>query len=318
MDLRQLNLKNKIAESNIAAISIIFANTWMTLISPIIIGLCISKLFSANNDFTLTESFFAAIAIAIHIILALILYKAGARHINAIEIDQVADENQHLKQDVIPKAKKLFTTTTTQQSVIYLMTLELEYRIAEINAQPTDHPMDIRLENWKSGLNVILGHLAQYRSPLFGYDGDSLYNMALYLYNRKTDDLGIIWRMHDDRMITSNRRWKPGFGHVGLAFVQQEAKICHDIFESTELANSSTSEPEDQAKYRSFLSIPITDYFGSDAGKKPLGVLVFTSSSPGQFDWERDKFFTLTIAKLLSIYVERYVTDWAGGQNEQS
>lgn len=318
MDLRQLNLKNKLIESNIVAIAIIFASMWMTLISPVIIGLCISKLFSTDNKFTFLEGGFAIIAIIIHVVLALILYRGGSRHINAIEIDNISDENSHLKNEVIPKAKELYLAATTQQSVIYLITLELESRISEINRKPCDYPLAKRWEDSEEGLAAMLSHIAHHRAQLFGFTGSSMYNMALYLYDKVDDDLAIIWRMHDDRMTTSNRRWKPGYGHVGLAFVQQEAKICHDILESTELANSSTSDNSDKEKYRSFLSIPVKDYFGSDDGKKPLGVLVFTSSSAGQFDWERDKFFTLTIAKLLSIYIERNVTEWSGVQNEQS
>ncbi|MDD2032738.1 GAF domain-containing protein [Pseudomonas sp. 39167] len=312
MDLKQLNLKNKTTEANITSISIIFANTWMTLVSPILIGLFISKLFSANNVFTGSETAFAAIAIVIHIILALILYKSGSRQSNSVEIDNMIHELNTLKQEVIPKAQELFDCSTAQQIVIYLMTLELESRIREINLKDKNHPIAQRWEDWGKGLEAVLSHLVKHRAQLFRYNGNSLYNMALYMHDKTDDDLFIIWRKHDDRMVTSNRRWKPGLGHVGLAFVQQEAKICHDIFESTELANSSTSDESDKTKYRSFLSIPITDSLGNNNGGKPLGVLVFTSSSVGQFDWERDRFFTLTIAKLLSIYIERNVTDWTG------
>jgi hypothetical protein len=312
MDLKQLNLKNKTTEANITSVSILFANTWMTLISPVLIGLFISKLFSANNNFTGSETAFAVIAIAIHIVLALILYKSGSRQSNSVEIDNMIHELDTLKQDVIPKAQEIFACSTAQQIVIYLMTLESESRIREINLKDKDYPVAQRWEDWEKGLEAVLSHLLKHRVQLFGYTGESLYNMALYMYDKKDDDLFIIWRRHDDRMSTSNRRWKPGLGHVGLAFVQQEAKICHDIFMSTELANSSTNDESDKAKYRSFLSIPITDSFGNNNGGKPLGVLVFTSSSVGQFDWERDRFFTLTIAKLLSIYIERNVADWTG------
>jgi hypothetical protein len=312
MDLKQLNLKNKVTEANITSVSTIFANTWMTLISPILIGLFISKLFSTDNKFTGTETIFAVVAIAIHIILALILYKSGSRHSNSVEIDNMINELHTLKNDVIPKAQELYACSTAQQIVVYLMTLDLEARIGEINLKEKDYPIAQRWEDWANGLEAVLWHLVQHRVPLFGYSGESMFNMALYLYDKTDDDLFIVWRKHDDRMTTSNRRWKPGLGHVGLAFVQQEAKICHDIFESTELANSSTSDSSDKTKYRSFLSIPVTDSFGASDGRKPLGVLVFTSSSVGQFDWERDRFFTLTVAKLLSVYIERNVTDWTG------
>lgn len=316
MDLRQLNLKNKIAEVSIANSSIIFANTWMTLISPILIGLFISKLFSTNNQFTGSESTFVVIAIVIHIVLAVILFKSGARQSNSVEIDNLIDELQALKQEVIPKAQSIFASSTTQQIVIYLMTLEVDARIADMNSKSPDYPIPQRWKDWEAGLDAVLWHLVQYRTPLFDYQGDSLYNMALYMYDKQDDDLFIVWRKHDDRLQTSSRRWKPGIGHVGLAFVQEEAKICHDILESTELGNSN-SNPSDKAKYRSFLSLPITDSFGNTDGRKPLGVLVFTSSSVGQFDWERDRIFTFTIVKLLSIYIERNVTNWTGARNDQ-
>ncbi len=312
MDLKSLNLKNKLAESTISSLAIVFANTWMTLISPILIGLFISKLFSTSNDFSKGEVGFAVIAIAIHIVLALVLYQAGSRLSNSVEIDDLIERKEHLENEVIPKAEELYECATTQQVVIYLMTLELESRIEEISSQPVDYPMPQKLADWESGLEAILWPLVKNRAQLFGYTGAGMYNMALYLYTKHDDELFIIWRKHDDRMTATNRRWKPGLGHVGLAFVQQEAKICHDIFESTELANSA-NEASDKSKYRSFLSIPITDSYGENDGKNPLGVLVFTSSEPGQFTWERDKFFTLTITKLLSIYIERNFTAWEGG-----
>ncbi|WP_249584364.1 GAF domain-containing protein [Pseudomonas viridiflava] len=312
MDLQRLNLKNKLAEANITSSAIIFSNTWMTLISPVLIGLFISKLYSADNKYTLAEYGFTLVAITTHIVLAFILYQSGTRHSNSIEIDNLIVENKLLKEDVLPKAEAVFNSAKAQQIVVYLMTLELEARIAEINEKESDCPLRERWEDWENGLDAILRHVVRHRTPLFGFAGDSLYNIALYFYEKNDNELFIAWRMHDDRLVTSNRRWKPGIGHVGLAFVQNEAKICHDIFQSTELADSSTTEASDQHKYRSFLSIPVTDSFGDDAGKQPLGVLVFTSSSASQFDWERDKIFTLTVAKLISIYAERNVTAWTG------
>lgn len=306
MDIRTHNLDNKIIEGRLTSIAIYSANTWMTLLAPLIIGLLASKLFT-DIKLNGTEIALYGIAAIVHLMFAWIMFAAANRRSISIAVDSIVAVNEKYEKEIIPKAEQLYTASATQQSVIYLMTLELEARIEELNSIPENDLLKNRWKNWEKGLQAMLWHIAKHRTPLFGYDGDSLYNIALYLYDKKSDDLFIAWRKHDDRMTTSNRRWKPGFGHVGLTFVQQEAKICRDILESSELANSATSEPTDKQRYRSFLSIPINDSCNTHDGKKPLGVLVFTSSHVAQFDWERDKFFALTAAKLLSIYIERNV-----------
>lgn len=170
-------------------------------------------------------------------------------------------------------------------------------------------PLNQRLKDWEAGLNRILWHLVEHRTQLFDYKADAFYNFAFYMYNKQSDELSIKWRSYDNRLEVSNRSWKPGFGHVGLAFVQGEAKICQDITTSSELSNSS-ADAADKKKYRSFISIPIKDSYTvmePKAGTKPLGVLVFTSSHVSQFSWQRDKIFTLTVAKILSMYIEQHI-----------
>jgi hypothetical protein len=306
MEVKHHNLQNKIIEGRLTSFSIYCANTWMTLLAPLIIGLLASKLFT-ETSLSKTEITLYTIAGLIHLKFAWTMFTAANRRSISIAVDEIIEKNEEYENEIIPKAERLYEASATQQSVIYLMTLELESRIEELNSQPNNDLLKSRWRNWEKGLQAMLWNIAKHRTQLFGYNGDSMYNMALYLYDSTSDDLFIAWRKHDDRLTTSNRRWKPGIGHVGLAFVQQEAKICHDILQSSELANSKTEEPADRFKYRSFLSIPINDSCNAHNGKKPLGVLVFTSSHVGQFDWERDKFFALTAAKLLSIYIERNV-----------
>lgn len=305
MELKQANQANRNIEDSIVSASIFCANTWMTLIAPLTIGLFVSKLF-ANQNFTPTEITLYSISIIIHIIFAIIIFYAGNRRSTTLAVEDAIAETKKYKSEIIPKAKAVYEVSKTQQSVTYLMTLELESLIDEVRSRPADYPLAQGVKDWESGLNRILWHLVDHRTQLFGYKGDSLYNFALYIYDKPSDDLFIKWRSHDNRLSTSNRRWKPGFGHVGLAYIQSEAKICQDIAISSELSDSATIEA-DKKNYRSFISVPVKDSYNVLGGSKPLGVLVFTSNHVGQFSWERDKVFTLTVAKILSMYIERHM-----------
>lgn len=315
MDLAKTNQDNKIIEGSIFTISIFFANTWMTLAAPLVIGLFASKLF-ASQDFTKMEVTLYVIAITFHIFFAIVIFIAGNRKSTSIAVDDISSEVESYKNNIIPNAKSIYENSKTQQHVTYLMTLELESLIDEINSRPADYKFNDRLRDMEAGLNRMLWHIVEQRTPLFGYKSDSLYNFALYLYEKDSDELVIKWRSHDNRMSVSNRRWRPGFGHVGLAFIQGEAKICQDITASSELSDGATEE-SDKKKYRSFISVPIKDSLNVHDGKKPLGVLVFTSNHVGQFSWERDKIFTLTVAKLLSMHIERNISSCMEGYDEK-
>lgn len=311
MELKKTNHDNRNIENNIVSASIFFANTWMTLVAPLVIGLFASKLF-ANQDFTPTETTLYSIAILIHIIFAIIIFYAGNRRSTTLAVEEAMEESRQYRIEIIPKAKAAYEVSKTQQSVTYLMTLELESLIDELRSRPSDYPFAQGLRDWELGLNRILWHLVDHRTQLFGYKSDAFYNFALYMYDEDSEDLFIKWRSHDNRLSTSNRRWKPGFGHVGLAYIQGEAKICQDIMTSSELSDSAAVE-SDKKNYRSFISVPVKDSYNVLGGNKALGVLVFTSNHVNQFSWDRDKVFTLTVAKILSMYIERHIISLVEG-----
>lgn len=301
--IKSESLNNRRIESHVFHAAIIVANAWMTLVAPILIGLFITKLFS-KELFSNAENITFTVSVLLHVIFTYIIYKATTRRSLSLEVDDLIEETVHFKQNVIPKAAQVYETSRIQQTVTYLMTLDLENMIDEINERSATSTEPEKLRRWEEGLNKILGRLVKYRHELFEYSGQDLYNICLYLYDMPNDNLIIKWRSCDDRLQTSNRSWKPGAGHVGLTFILNELKICHDIYESTELSNSA-SNPIDKSKYRSFLSVPIKDSSKVITGGKPLGVLVFTSNAYGQFSLDRDKVFALTVAKILSIYVEK-------------
>ncbi|WP_146750250.1 hypothetical protein [Pseudomonas sp. RIT411] len=314
MEVENTNAANKRIEASIISAVIFSANTWMTLFAPLIIGVFASKLFAEQN-FSLLEKTIYIVTTIVHLVFAAVIYMAGSRKSTTLAVDDLLTENRKYKTEIIPNAESLFETSKTQQSVVYLMTLELESIIDEMNAAPENLPFNDRLKFWEHSLTRILSHLVEHRSKLFIYQNDALYNFALYLHDRSSDELIVKWRSHDNRLKTSNRSWKPGQGHVGLAFIQGEAKICQDITKSSELSTTSTN-PSDR-KYRSFISVPINDSGQIGDGKKPLGVIVFTSDYPGQFSWGRDKVFTLTVAKLLSILIERNVAFCNAGYRKE-
>lgn len=303
--LKVENNKNKKIETNILHIAVITSNTWITLFAPILIGYFITRIFS-EDPFSTTEKSTALISSALHLVFTYVIYKTSTRRSLSLEVDDIVATNEHYKKNIIPKALELYETIKIQQTVSYLMTLDLENMIDEINNKPESFTQADKLRQWEEGLNRMLERLVKYRCELFAYSGKDLYNICLYMYDPPNDNLIIKWRSHDNRLQVSNRSWKPGTGHVGLTFILNEIKICHDIYESTELSTSA-SNSEDKAKYRSFLSVPIKDSAKLFTGGKPLGVLVFTSSSCGQFSLDRDKIFALTVAKILSIYIEKCI-----------
>lgn len=306
MELKTANQDNKKTEEKVFTVGIFSSNTWMTLAAPLVIGLFASKVF-AKEEFTNIEATFFLIALTIHILFAILIFIAGNRKSTTLAVDQVLSDIHKYESEIIPKAKNLYEVSKTQQSVIYLMTVELESIYDEVKSRPEDYTFSQGLKDWDAGLNRILWHIVESRTQLFNFKSDALYNFALYIYDKSSDELFIKWRSHDNRMGVTNRRWRPGFGHVGLAFIQGEAKICQDITVSSELSDGAIDE-SDKIKYRSFISIPIKDSYKVIDGEKPLGVLVFTSNHVGQFSWSRDKIFTLTVAKILSMYIERHIT----------
>lgn len=297
------NSKNRSIEGRVFYFSVMFSNFWMTLISPVIIGAFISKYFATGelSKFTLGETVLFSLSAFLHLVFTSVLLSSSTRKSVTQEVEKLIKQNKIFRKIVIPKASQMYQNLKFQQTVSYISTLELENLIDEINDSNNTDCTSARVS---ADLGKILSPLVKYRAELFGYSSTALYNFALYLYNESTAQLELKWRSHDDRLVTTGRSWKPGFGHVGLTYILDEIKICHDITRSTELSVSS-STIGDEHKYKSFLSMPIKDSAKLSSGSKPLGVLVFTSNESNQFSLERDKMLGLTIAKLLSIYLDK-------------
>ncbi|WP_261916795.1 GAF domain-containing protein, partial [Vibrio aestuarianus] len=142
----------------------------------------------------------------------------------------------------------------------------------------------------------LIWPLVSLRDELFNYQSDSLYNVALYRYSTNDNKLHCKARFCDDRITRRNRSWKPGLGHVGLAYVQGEVKFCNDVEKSSEL---KTEKSDGKIIYRSFVSVPITNVDKDDVS---YGVLVLTSRHANQFDIDKDQIFLILLSKQISLY----------------
>lgn len=300
--LAEDNQKNKKIDANLSLWLTQIGSTWTVIGAPLIVGLLVNDLYLNKEVSPLRWTFYIG-CLVIHIIISSILFYSGTKKSLSYEIDAALEDNKKYEEILLPRALETYKNSRIQNLVIYTMTLELEKSIDEMNQWPKNYPAQEKWKYWDEALERMLYPLARYRVELFGYRGEDMYNICLYMYNIEQDLLDIKWRIHDNRLKVSNRQWAPGHGHVGLTYIQDELKICKDIFESTELSLSS-SLPEDKKNYRSFLSIPISDTAKLKGGGNPIGVLAFTSSAIGQFSESRDKIFSLTVAKILSIFID--------------
>ncbi len=299
--------QNRAIESKIIKSSVIAASTWTTLIAPIIIGAAITRAIPTNN-ITIIEGICYVTFTLIHRLCTIIICRSSSMHSLSREAEEIIEENNRLTKTLLPEAVQYSKTQQLQTITCYLATLELEQAIEELN-KSKNLTIKAFIETAEGHFARILKPLTDSREQLFGYREGSLYNIALYIYSPETKLLHIRWRDCDKRLGQTNRSWQPGFGHVGLSFLHNEIKICPDISKSTELTNSYTET--DTKQYRSFLSVPIsecqrtTDNETDGSSQKPFGVIVLTSATPEQFSLQRDKILMLTIAKLLSIYIDK-------------
>lgn len=157
-----------------------------------------------------------------------------------------------------------------------------------------------KIKNTKEGIEKLLEPLVQARASILGYQGDDLYNIAVYLFNDKSGELEILYRTNDNRIVTHGRNWKPPFGHVGYAYATNTLLITSNFPEES-ILSEDTRFSSDKEYYASFISAPIP---GVHNDGNPLGVLVITSSRSDQFDKEDKELYSLIVnySMILSVY----------------
>lgn len=321
---------------------LLFSNVWATLIAPALIGMGISYLYSLSEGTTPPGAiwFLFAIFAVIHLAFSYLVHQNNSKftlYSEAISLKEEYEKNMSDIRHELAVHKKgykdLSNLFSNQITTLYIMSYVTDNAIGHINELEksgetlTEDELEKLIER---DLFSMIRPIILEREALFNYNSSSLYNVALYAYDELGGTLEVLVRDCDNRLKRRNRAWKPGHGHVGLAFLHKEVKICPDITMSSELVKDADVR-EDETRYRSFISIPILrceDDGNVDNGKLPFGVLVLTSADADQFVESRDLQFLSTIAKNLAIYLaaaETYrthsvvsVPSKLGGSDEKS
>ncbi|QBG35593.1 GAF domain-containing protein [Litorilituus sediminis] len=295
--------------------TLLFSNIWATLLAPILIGIGISHIYNLPENVLPNALFWILLTVflLIHLATAYLVHQNNSKYSlysQAVELEESHSNELTNTRDELAKYihafKKVAHLHSNQMSTLYLTACITDEGVGEIN-QVEDGTLTIKefMDKAKEPIRAIIRTLCLEREALFGYRSQSLYNIALYMYNHEEDHLFMIERDCDSRLPQRNRDWKPGHGHVGLAFLHKQTKISGDITKSDELATNNTTE-SDKNNYKSFISLPILSC--EDDGDvnneiKPLGVLVLTSADESQFEQDRDLQFLTTISKFLAIYL---------------
>jgi hypothetical protein len=149
-----------------------------------------------------------------------------------------------------------------------------------------------------------LGHLREILQPfivnrdrVLGFaSGEGLFNIAVYLHDPVEGTLVQAFRSHDDRLRIRNREWRAGEGHVGLSFARGDAlSVLPDLGASPGFF--LLEDDLDRRQYGSLASALLQDLEGK------AGVLVLSSSKPGQFTYEQHGPIVELMARIVSIYL---------------
>ncbi|MBL8572996.1 MAG: hypothetical protein JNM13_04905 [Hyphomicrobiaceae bacterium] len=133
----------------------------------------------------------------------------------------------------------------------------------------------------------MLDLLVADKGVLFGMNDDR-WNFAIYLFNRASGELDCVACRRPIRAEeeATHRSWKPGIGHVGIAYQTARTIVAADTSEPEARALFDAPEglrnSDDVERYRSIASVPIRLQ-----DESPIGVVVGTSDVPERFHLKR-------------------------------
>jgi hypothetical protein len=140
-----------------------------------------------------------------------------------------------------------------------------------------------------TNVGKVLDPVIAQAEDLFEIENRELWSFSLFRYVPEKDLLVPCWRAahrNHPRYGKPGRAWKPGHGHVGLAFIRNQTIFTANANDEDVRRLTEPQGPEarnyDAATYVSFAAVPI-NALGLKAGNKPCGVLVATSNQQDRF-----------------------------------
>lgn len=124
----------------------------------------------------------------------------------------------------------------------------------------------------------ILGDLEEVRHGCLRYaPDDPTYNLHIFRYDEKRGVLVQFARRHGQDVPEHDREWRPGIGHAGCCFEDEEMIFLKDLEGPEGQGYRRLTKPLDKKIYRAIIDAPIY------CGEKTWGVLTVSSGKPGQF-----------------------------------
>lgn len=150
---------------------------------------------------------------------------------------------------------------------------------------------------------IAIGPMIDAAGTVFDFEYGEVWSVAVYRLDSTSDFLEPVWwqRPADHPSQGIPRKWRPGDGHVGSAFMQDRILFTTDMSsdDASMLLKPSIANdrPYDSDVYRAFVSAPIL----LDVKPEPFrfGVIVITSNVAGRFD-ENNKSIVAHAAQVLA------------------
>lgn len=169
----------------------------------------------------------------------------------------------------------------------------------------------------------VLNPITSTMEELFEFPRGAMFNFAIYIHDVQEGSLKCAFRHRnaelERRKSEPSRPWKVGVGHVGMCFAHDEGFLVRDIAEEANF--QANAHADDQECYRAILSAPLrrprvtgseqTECDGAsrvNVENEPYGVLILTSSAPGQFEDHH-----LALFRTLQCALEGYILTLHGG-----
>jgi hypothetical protein len=263
-----------------------------TVIFPVAEGLLRS--LKPQKDTQLWWAFFISIAILHLLTVAVTIVKVKDIQRYYFEFTDVAEELKNSKD----RTASLEDQTASLQHAGVVLKNSIGQLQRVLQELPTKNPLTYA--DIETYLNRMFQAFDLEKEAVFSYRaGISLFNLVIYLFDDRQNQLVVLKRWHDNRIPVQNRPWTPPKGHVGFTFAARPGQTYFnpDISTHPELW---VGTEEDKKYYRATISTPIC-YQGLDENRF-RGVLTITSNVAGQFNLATHTIILETITKMLTIF----------------